>query len=100
MAIAEMPRQALPPDEFLEELEGLRREFFQGRLLRTRAHHKTKEEVVEAKRRHHTGGQIHNHKYVGEKYLNCEDKQLRRLNLRKVVDEMGQTSVGTGLPSH
>jgi pyrroloquinoline quinone (PQQ) biosynthesis protein C len=96
----EVRREALPPEEFLKELEDLRQEFFKGRALRVRPHYKTREDIAEAKRRHHVGGPIHNHKYVGEKYLNCPDKDLRRLNLRKVIDECGQTSVGVGLPSH
>jgi pyrroloquinoline quinone (PQQ) biosynthesis protein C len=100
MAIAEMKREALPADEFIAELDAIRREFLQGRTLRSRPHYTTKDEVAEAKRKRHRGGPIHNHKYVGLKYLNCEDKELRRLNLRKLIDECGQQTVGVGLPSH
>jgi len=91
---------ASSPDEFLQELENLRHEFYKGRALRVRSHHATREEAAAAKRRHHTGGPIHNHKYVGEKYFNAVDPELRRLNLRKMIDELGQTTVGVGLPSH
>src|SRR5437870_6790667 len=100
MAIAEMTRQALPAEEFLKELEDLRLSYLQGKTLRPRKRYAGKEDVVEAKRRKHLGGAVHNHKFVGEKYLNAEDKVLRRMNLRKLVDECGQTSVGVGLPSH
>jgi pyrroloquinoline quinone (PQQ) biosynthesis protein C len=101
MAIGERTmRRALPPDEFLTELEGLRREYLKGKMLRPRRHYSSREEVIVAKRHKHLGGSVHNHKFVGEKYLNCEDKELRRLNLRKLVDECGQQSVGVGLPSH
>jgi pyrroloquinoline quinone (PQQ) biosynthesis protein C len=100
MAIASRTREALPPDELIAELEGVRKDFLQGKPLRGRKVPASKEEVVASKRRGHLGGRVHNHKYVGEKYLQCEDKALRRLNLRKVVDELGQTSVGVGLPSH
>ncbi len=100
MAIAELPRQALPAEEFLQELEDLRRSYLHGKTLRPRRTPSSKEEVIEAKRRKHLGGAVHNHKFVGEKYLNAEDKILRRMNLRKMVDECGQTAVGVGLPSH
>src|SRR5262249_9418943 len=100
MAIASRTREALPPDELIAELEGVRKDFLQGKPLRGRKVPGSKEEVVASKRRKHLGGSVHNHKFVGEKYLNCEDKALRRLNLRKMVDECGQTSVGVGLPSH
>jgi len=100
MAIAEMKREALPPEEFLAELESLRAQFLQGKLLRPPKHYESKDQVVAVKRRRHVGGNVHNHKFVGEKYLRSEDKEIRRMNLRKLVDECGQTSVGTGLPSH
>jgi pyrroloquinoline quinone (PQQ) biosynthesis protein C len=100
MAVAEPPARALPPDEFLAELEELRRAFYKGRALRLRTHYKSMEEAAADRPRRHRGGPIHNHKYVGEKWLNCPDKELRRLNLRKMIDELGQTTVGVGLPSH
>jgi|SRR5579862_106732 len=102
MAIAEMPQaqQALPAEEFLQELEGLRKKYLEGKLLRPPTRYTSKEQVAESKRRRHVGGNVHNHKFVGEKYLKSEDKQIRRMNLRKLVDECGQTAVGTGLPSH
>lgn len=92
--------EALPADEFLKELEDLRASYLGGRTLRPRTHYASLEEAAESKRRGHVGGSVHNHKFVGEKYLNCADKTLRRMNLRKMVDECGQTSVGVGLPSH
>jgi pyrroloquinoline quinone (PQQ) biosynthesis protein C len=101
MAVADITRrEALPADEFIKELEGYRHEFLKGKTLRVRKTYKNKEEVIAAKRKRHVGGTVHNHKFVAEKYLNCEDKELRRINLRKLVDECGQTSVGVGLPSH
>src|SRR5437588_676003 len=101
MAVADITRrEALPADEFIKELEGYRHDFLKGKTLRARKTYKSKEEVVASKRRRHVGGSVHNHKFVAEKYLNCEDKELRRINLRKLVDECGQTSVGVGLPSH
>ena len=101
MAVADVThREAVPADEFIKELEGYRHEFLKGKTLRPRKTYKSKEEVIAEKRQRHLGGSVNNHKFVAEKYLNCEDKDLRRINLRKLVDECGQTAVGTGLPSH
>jgi pyrroloquinoline quinone (PQQ) biosynthesis protein C len=100
MAIAEMNRRTLSAEEFLQELDDLRAQFLKGRLLRPTRTYESKEQVADVKRRRHLGGNVHNHKFVGEKYLRSEDKEVRRMNLRKLVDECGQTAVGTGLPSH
>jgi pyrroloquinoline quinone (PQQ) biosynthesis protein C len=100
MAIEEAPAQAVPGDEYLEELEELRRAHLHGRTLRRQHRYATKEDVAEAKRRLHGGAGDHNHKFEGERYLNCLDKTARRFQLRKLIDEGGQTTVGVGLPSH
>jgi len=92
--------EAQPLDEFLASLEDLRTEHMKGELYRPRQHYTTKEEVANAKRKRHVGNGNQNHKFVGEKYLNCPDKDIRRLHLRKLIDEGGQTTVGVGLPSH
>lgn len=94
-----MSQPLVPGDEFLEELEGLRRNHLKGGLLRPRPHHKTKEEVAESRRRYHRGGD-NNHRFEGERYLNCTDKAIRRKQLRKIIDEGGQTTVGGKTPSH
>jgi pyrroloquinoline quinone (PQQ) biosynthesis protein C len=93
-------RQAVPPEAFLEELEGLRQAYLGGRLLRPPKHYASKEEVAAAKRRGHVGSNGANHKFEGERYLNCPDKAIRRKQLRKLIDEGGQQTVGVGLPSH
>ena len=100
MAIANSERQALPADEFLKELEDIRRRIWQGRDVERRQKGASKEEIAAAKRKRLTGGAIQNHKFVAEKWLECEDKELRRLNLLKMIDEFGQQTVGVGLPSH
>jgi len=100
MAVDVRTEEALPASEFLEELERLRDEHLGRTLYRPQSHHSTKEEVADAKRRRHVGNGNQNHKFVGEKYLNCPDKEIRRLHLRKLIDEGGQTTVGVGLPSH
>ncbi len=100
MAVDVGAPEAVPPAEFLEELEGLRKTHLRGGLYRPQTHYKTKEEIAAAKRKRHVGNGNQNHKFVGEKYLNCPDKEIRRLHLRKMIDEGGQTTVGVGLPSH
>lgn len=92
-------KKLVPGDDFLEELEGLRREHLKDGLLRPREHFKTKEEIAEARRRIHRGGD-NNHRFEGERYLNCTDKSVRRKQLRKLIDEGGQTTVGAQTPSH
>ncbi len=94
-----MAKDLVPGDDFLEELEGLRRTHLKDGLLRPRSHYKNKEEIAEARRRIHRGGD-NNHKFEGERYLNCTDKSVRRKQLRKLIDEGGQTTVGAETPSH
>ena len=58
------------------------------------------EAIAETKRRIHRGGDG-NHRFEGERYLAIEDdKEARRFQLRKLIDEGGQDSVGGPLPSH
>lgn len=99
MAIATAGGRALPGDAFLDELEEIRNELLQGRPLRERRRGATKEEIADSKRKRHLGGDG-NHRFEGERYLNCAEKPVRRMQLRKLVDEGGQTSVGGPLPSH
>lgn len=94
-----MSDRLVPGDEFLDELEGLRKMHLKDGLLRPRRHYKTKEEIVQARCRIHRGGD-NNHRFEGERYLNCEDKGIRRRQLRKLIDEGGQTTVGGKTPSH
>lgn len=91
--------EMIPPDDFVEELEKLRREHRKEFPFRAREFGKTKEEVGEAKRRNHLGGSD-NHKFEGERYLNCTAKSVRRKQLRKLVDEGGLTTFGGKVPSH
>lgn len=92
-------RYALAGEEFLEKLEAIRREFLGGQPFRQRRRGSTKEEIAAAKRRRHLGGDA-NHRFEGERYLNCPIRDVRRMQLRKLVDEGGQTSVGGPVPSH
>jgi pyrroloquinoline quinone (PQQ) biosynthesis protein C len=88
----------LNPDELMDELEVIRASYGGRRADRTRA--ETIEAIAAGKRRTHKGGDG-NHRFEGERYLNIDDdKEARRFQLRKLVDEGGQNSVGGPMPSH
>lgn len=93
------PGQALPGEAFLDQLEEVRSEFLDGKPFRQRKRGATREELAEGKRRKHLGGDG-NHRFEGERYLNCSEKPVRRMQLRKLIDEGGQDSVGAPMPSH
>jgi pyrroloquinoline quinone (PQQ) biosynthesis protein C len=90
-------RDPLSGDELLDALEEVRDENG-GRARPKRP--ETFEAIAESKRRIHRGGDV-NHRFEGERYLAITDnKQARRFQLRKLVDEGGQDSVGGPMPSH
>jgi pyrroloquinoline quinone (PQQ) biosynthesis protein C len=91
--------RALPGDAFLDLLEEIRGEVLGGEMLRKPISGLTPEQIAAQKRKKHLGGDA-NHRFEGERYLNCTDKGIRRMQLRKLVDEGGQTSVGGPTPSH
>ncbi|MCH8199294.1 MAG: hypothetical protein IIA54_04395 [Chloroflexi bacterium] len=102
MAASKSETQAASPEEFVEQLERIRTEFLDGASpwgRGRRGGQQTKEEIAEGKRRSHAGADG-NHRFEGERYLGAQDKTIRRKQLRKLVDEGGQTSVGGPLPSH
>jgi pyrroloquinoline quinone (PQQ) biosynthesis protein C len=86
-------------DEFLHELERIRGELLNGRAFRERTGARSKEAIADGKRKRHQGGDS-NHRFEGERYLNCTEKTVRRMQLRKLIDEGGQTTVGGEMPSH
>lgn len=99
--MTEAEQQALSPGEFIELLEQTRAEFLEGKspYRGDSTTGKTRLEIVASKRAFHTGGDP-NHRFEGERYLNIRDKAIRRKQLRKLVDEGGQTTVGGPMPSH
>ncbi len=102
MTVGERETKAMSPEEFVEELERIRTEFLDGASPWGRGRRRgkqTKEEIAAGKRKGHVGGDG-NHRFEGERYLNAQNKTIRRQQLRKLVDEGGQTSVGGPLPSH
>ncbi len=86
----------LDGEELLDALEGVRDIY--GPRTGRRA--ETVEAIAEQKRRGHRGGDG-NHRFEGERYLAIDNnKEARRFQLRKLVDEGGQDSVGGPMPSH
>lgn len=94
-------RDVLSPDELLDGLEEIRANGGGGDPFATTGRRATTVEAIAAgKRRSHLGGDG-NHRFEGERYLNIRDnKDVRRFQLRKLIDEGGQDSVGGPLPSH
>lgn len=94
-------RKALSPGEFIELMEQTRFEFNEGKspFRGDATGGRTFEQIAEGQRKFHTGGDP-NHRFEGERYLNVTDKHIRRKQLRKLVDEGGQTTVGGPMPSH
>ncbi len=90
-------RDRFSPDELMDTLEEIRADFKETLPQRRKA--KTVEEIVERKRRGHQGGDG-NHRFEGERYIATTNKDVRRFQLRKLVDEGGQTTVGGPVPSH
>jgi len=91
-------REAVSGDQLLDELEGYRKEHRRDFPFRP-AMGQSKEEIARSKRARHAGGSD-NHKFEGERYLNCTDKAVRRRQLRKLVDEGGLSTFGGAVPSH
>src|SRR5579884_2880020 len=94
----ELGQDLLEGDELLDALEDIRTSY--GGRLRPADKAKTIESIAAQKRRGHRGGDG-NHRFEGERYLAINDnKEARRFQLRKLVDEGGQDSVGGPMPSH
>jgi pyrroloquinoline quinone (PQQ) biosynthesis protein C len=94
----ELGQDLLEGDELLDALEEVRASY--GGRARPGRRPDTVEAIAESKRRGHRGGDG-NHRFEGERYLNInDDKAARRFQLRKLVDEGGQDSVGGPMPSH
>ena len=94
-------RQPLPAGEFIELMEKTRAEFLEGKspFRGDNITGRSIEQIADSKRKFHTGGDP-NHRFEGERYLNTTDKEIRRKQLRKLVDEGGQDTVGGPMASH
>src|SRR5438477_12921298 len=96
----EFGRDQLSPDELMDGLEDIRATYPGGVRPERGKGVKTIESIAAQKRRSHLGGDG-NHRFEGERYLNIRDnKDARRFQLRKLIDEGGQDSVGGPVPSH
>ena len=84
-------------EAFIRELTQIRQEFQPSappsRGTPTR-------EAGTAKMRRALRGGFYNHTFIGEQYLNCPDKTVRRKQLQKVMDEGGQIHFGGPVVSH
>jgi pyrroloquinoline quinone (PQQ) biosynthesis protein C len=91
----------LSPDELIESLEQIRTDHYKRFPYRSRTISSKDEfpKLAAAKLRSHSGGDI-NHRFEGERYINCTDKAMRRKQLRKLVDEGGEVVVGGEKVSH
>jgi pyrroloquinoline quinone (PQQ) biosynthesis protein C len=89
------------PDELIEECEAIRAEYTKSFPFRAREIMSQDEfpRLAAGKRRSFSGGDI-NHRFEGERYINTTDKAVRRKQLRKLVDEGGETSVGGEKVAH
>jgi len=101
MAVAQVGQEPLSPDDLMNALEQIRSDFAGGDPAGARRRPpQSPEKVVEEKRRFHLGGDG-NHRFEGERYLKIrDDRSVRRFQLRKLIDEGGQNSVGGPVPSH
>ena len=90
-------RDKLSPDELMDGLEDIRAEWKRDHPARAKAN--TIEAIAERKRRTHQGGDG-NHRFEGERYINTTNKDVRRFQLRKLIDEGGQDTVGGPVASH
>ena len=96
----ELGQDPLSGDELMDALEDVRATFPGGVRPERNKGQKTIESIAAQKRRSHLGGDG-NHRFEGERYLNIRDnKEARRFQLRKLIDEGGQDSVGGPVPSH
>jgi len=101
MASTSKDRQPLSAGEFIELMEQTRAEFLEGKspFRGDNITGRSVEQIADSKRQFHTGGDP-NHRFEGERYLNTPDKEIRRKQLRKLVDEGGQDTVGGPMASH
>jgi pyrroloquinoline quinone (PQQ) biosynthesis protein C len=91
--------RVVPGEEFVEELESTRMELTQGRLLRQRPRATDVAEMAERRRQFHRGGSGVVKMNV-ERYLNCDVKEVRQEQLRKLIEEAGEDTFGGQWPAH
>lgn len=90
---------ALDGDAFLRELEEIREAILGDRPLRDRPRLASKEAIAAARRERHRGGSTTVNRNF-ERYLGVPDKEVRRKQLRKLIDEAGEDLFGGETPAH
>lgn len=101
MTATDTKSKILSPEELIDSLEAIRQEHYKRYPYRIKTI-ESKDELsglAASKLRSHAGGDI-NHRFEGERYINCTDKAMRRMQLRKLVDEGGEVAVGGTKVSH
>ena len=88
---------AKPGEDFIEELEAIRDSW--GGEDRSARGARSRDQAADTRRKS-LRGSSNNHAFTGEQYLNCPDKELRRKQLQKIMDEGGQSNFGGPIPSH
>ena len=93
--------EILSPEALIDSLEAIRQNHYKKFPYRIKTIQSKDElpDLAAARLRAHSGGDI-NHRFEGERYLNCTDKTMRRKQLRKLVDEGGEVVVGGSKVSH
>lgn len=89
----------IPKVQWIQEFERYRWNMFYAVYPPRTDDSRPIDERAAEKRKRHKGGDI-NHRFEGERYLNCTDKKFRRMQLRKLVDEGGEVAVGGQKVSH
>jgi hypothetical protein len=94
-------RRVMSPDELIAACEAIRSEYQKDHPFNAKEIMSQDEfpKLAAGKRRSFTGGDI-NHRFEGERYINNPDKATRRHQLRKLVDEGGETAVGGDKVAH
>jgi pyrroloquinoline quinone (PQQ) biosynthesis protein C len=94
-------KRVLNPDELIDACEQIRTDYSKPFPFKAREILSQDEfpKLAAGKRRAFSGGDI-NHRFEGERYINTTDKASRRMQLRKLVDEGGEVSVGGEKVAH
>jgi pyrroloquinoline quinone (PQQ) biosynthesis protein C len=101
MTTTETKPSVLSPQELIDSLENIRQEHYKRYPYKVKGLTSPEDfpAAAASKLRTHSGGDI-NHRFEGERYINCTEKSMRRKQLRKLVDEGGEVSVGGEKVSH
>lgn len=91
--------RVVPGEEFVEELEQIRLDMTGGQLLRQKPRALDIDEMAQRRREFHRGGSGVVKMNV-ERYLNCDVKEVRHDQLRKLIEEAGEDTFGGQWPAH